>query len=323
MDDKRRKHHVFTMNNPTITREQLISQFEEIGFTYIVIGDEVGQSGTPHYQGYVELKDVKRFSTLRKLFPGIHFAARRGTPEQASNYCKKDGNFVEQGTLSILPHEAGGRKRKAQWQDVQDLAKQRKFGDIAEKYPDIAIMYGNGVRKLSSFVNQPEVPRKVETQVYWFYGAPGTGKTHRAREMAPNAYLKSIDKWWDGYNYEEDVHIEELSLVDTATASLIKQWTDVWDFKAEIKGSFIGRIRPKRVFITSNYPITEVFNSTDAPAIERRCVQILKFISFDNIITVKDGLQENQALSQVSISPQEAGEEGYDSSQIVPQEGIV
>lgn len=44
----------------------------------------------------------------------------------------------------------------------------------------------------------------------WIYGPPGTGKTHRARTRYGKVYLKPQNKWWDGYQGEETVVIDDL-----------------------------------------------------------------------------------------------------------------
>lgn len=44
----------------------------------------------------------------------------------------------------------------------------------------------------------------------WHWGASGTGKSRGVRERYPEAFIKSNDKWWDGYNNEDVVIIEEM-----------------------------------------------------------------------------------------------------------------
>jgi hypothetical protein len=67
----------------------------------MVFGREIAPTtGTPHLQGYVHFERTKRLSGVRVLFPhGTHLEPRRGTPEQAADYCKKDGDFEERGVL--------------------------------------------------------------------------------------------------------------------------------------------------------------------------------------------------------------------------------
>ena len=67
------KRWCFTINNPTdeesfllsIWGESIEADGEQSDASYLVFGREVGESGTPHLQGYVELRTKKRISFLK------------------------------------------------------------------------------------------------------------------------------------------------------------------------------------------------------------------------------------------------------------------
>ena len=46
--------------------------------TYMVVGEEVGENGTPHRQGFVILKVRTRLSTMKKWIPRGHLELMRG-----------------------------------------------------------------------------------------------------------------------------------------------------------------------------------------------------------------------------------------------------
>lgn len=39
----------------------------------------------------------------------------------------------------------------------------------------------------------------------------------------------------------------------------LKHWADKYPFRPEIKGASLAPIRPRRIFVTSNYPPEQIF----------------------------------------------------------------
>jgi len=88
------------MNNPKQYPEDLLNNLYE----YLVYQHEAGsKEGTEHYQGYVCMKKKYDFKALQKLLPDTHVEARKGSHEQAKNYCTKEATRIN-GTL---PYEFG------------------------------------------------------------------------------------------------------------------------------------------------------------------------------------------------------------------------
>lgn len=84
------KKWCFTLNNYTNTlMEQLETKFKEFNIDYI-FGEEVGESGTKHLQGYIEcptkIRPIEKFGIKE-----IHWEKTKGTREQNITYCSKDG----------------------------------------------------------------------------------------------------------------------------------------------------------------------------------------------------------------------------------------
>lgn len=253
---------VFTLNNPTEWDNVDIERLQE-GAQYVIYGREVGEEGTPHYQGYCYFSTLKSLLQVKDFLPRAHWERQRGTISEAIEYCKKDGDFEETGER---PYGPEGQKQ--QWKEVLQLARAGKMQEIEDRFPAIFLRYH---AKLSGLF-KPERPIILDIlENEWWVGPTGTGKSRTLWTQWPDHYQKSLNKWWDGYENQETVAIEEWAPRNEVTASFLKIWSDRYPFSGEIKGGTLQKIRPKRIIVLSNYTIEECFpQAQDQEPIRRR-----------------------------------------------------
>lgn len=246
----------FTLNN--------YEGYPEFACTYMIYGKEIGENGTPHLQGYCVFAKVKRLSAVKKLLPTAHWEIARGTTDDNVNYCSKEGDFVEVGERPKSRKEVG-EDNKARWADVIRAAKE---GTCEEEYPKEFVCYNATITRLNNTL-------VADIPVYegiWAHGPPGTGKSRWARETYPNHYKKMANRWWDGYEGEEEVILDDFSHKHAkGLGYYLKIWCDHGAFRAEFKGGS-RVIRPKVFVVTSNYTIQQLFGEDpdEAQAVQRR-----------------------------------------------------
>lgn len=122
------------------------------GIKYLVVGREVGgDNGTPHLQGFVVFDRNHRLGRVKSLLGvRIHAETARGSEVQASEYCKKDGDFVEFGTLSGRV----GRPRQPSVADFCSWVRATPPLDVTEQscavnFPALWLQYGGRLLSLS------------------------------------------------------------------------------------------------------------------------------------------------------------------------------
>ena len=259
----RSKNFVFTWNNYDDSSEKTLS---ELKYKYIFYGKEIAPTtGTPHLQGYIVFPNQMTETSIRKKLVGAHIEVMKGTLEQNNSYCSKSGNVIELGTKPLVPKEKGELEQE-KWKNIREAAETGNFDSIPEK-----IRFNQN--KLIDYIHEKaQKKRKLdpidELQNQWYYGASGTGKSLKARTEHPDAYIKMNNKWWDGYDGQETVIIEDFNLEQSKyLAHHLKIWSDHYGFPAERKGGTIF-IRPKRIIVTSNYSIDEAFQEDKTGALE-------------------------------------------------------
>lgn len=245
------KHWCFTLNNPQ-NNEGIPTDLT----TYMVVGNEKGEEGTPHFQGFVSFKKNMRLAACKKLLPRAHWEikSKHSTFKQTTDYCKKDGDFLEEGTIPLDNGKAGGKATKRKFDEAWEQA---KLGQFEEMDKDILFPYYHAAKR----IRQDYMKKAPDLETVcgeWFVGPPNTGKSHTARAENPGFYDKPTNKWWDGYQNEDVIIIDDFDLNHKCLGHHLKRWADKYSFPAEHKGTTV-QIRPKKIIVTSNYDIRDIF----------------------------------------------------------------
>jgi len=261
----------FTVNNYTPEQEQHIQTNVTREARYLIYGREIGKEGTPHLQGYVYFHTQRTHRSVLKMIPSAWMEPSKGSAQENEKYSKKDKDFFEAGEIPVDKTEAqkrGGQGNKERWERVAKLARKGDMKTIEQDDPQIFILHGQRLKSLYI----PETKNMDGPSPHeWWVGESGTGKSRLLWELYPNHFQKQRNKWWDGYNYEDVVAIEEWSPRNDCTTSNLKEWADRFTFTGEIKGGVLQKLRPKKLIVLSNYTPQQCFlNSEDLKPILRR-----------------------------------------------------
>lgn len=236
--EKKSRDFCFTLNNWTDLEYTAILAIE---CRYLCVGKEVGASGTPHLQGYIYFDNPRSFRAIQKKLKRCHLEPTAGTPQQASMYCKKDGDFIESGTCP----EQGSRN------DIAAVREQISAGQGMRQIVETATSY-QSIRTAELLLKYKEKKRDWMPNVIYIWGKSGTGKTRWAYDNFPmddiHKQIASGLKWFESYDAHPVVLIDE---VDSNTCySTLKALTDRYPLRVECKGGSRSFL-PKVVVLTS------------------------------------------------------------------------
>lgn len=249
-----KKAYSFTLNNYTDVEYESLCRVCETEGRYAILGKEVGASGTPHIQGYIIFTKSYRFQSIKdRYLPRCHIEVSAGTADDNRRYCSKDGNFREFGTK---PVDAKGRDELAQ-RFVQAM-ESRGSGlvEFSNEFPGTWFYSGHNLLR-NYLCIQPPVHRP-DVSCRWYYGPAGSGKSRRAHEEAPEAYIKEPrTKWWNGYMLETDVIIDDFGPNGVDINHLLR-WFDRYKCLVESKGGMLP-LYATRFIVTSNFHPNNVY----------------------------------------------------------------
>lgn len=263
---ERSRGWVFTLNN--YGPEELTAfQAALANCKTAVIGREVGESGTPHLQGFAYWASLKSFEQVRRLLPGAHIEPQRGTNLQAYDYCCK---------ADSAPWAAGvrpvGGKRAAR----SDLVMAREILQITGRCRDVAEVTTSyqALKGAELMVKYIEPKRCWPMDIRWYWGPTGSGKTRRAVEEAgPDVWISNHSlQWWDGYDAHENVIIDDFR-GDFCKFHELLRILDRYEYRVMVKGGS-RQLLARTIWITSCSPPTEAY-----PGCTERVEQLLRRIT--------------------------------------------
>ena len=241
---------------------------------------------TPHLQGYIEFATRRHLNRVKRTrsLDGAHWEPRKGTAEQAIEYCSKEESRVDG------PFEVGKRPSPSQQgkrtdlEIATDLLKQGKtVASLAESCPTVFVKYFRG---LNALANTLQAPRSSPPVVWLLVGPPGAGKTRWAYEHAGDADSLwssplSGGQWFDGYSNQKYALLDDFAgkMSKFGLTDLLRL-LDRYKLLVPIKGGFASWC-PSSILITSNYHPREWYDwssrGKQGLALARRFTYVLEF----------------------------------------------
>jgi len=214
---------------------------------YLIYGREVcPKTGRKHLQGYVELNKPMRMSAAQKVIGDkvCHMGIRYGTRDQAREYCMKDKNFFEIGKW------ISGQGHRSDLDDIVDQMKEgKRLTEIIYDDTKTYCQYRNGLRDVQAIVDKKTAKKFREVEVIVLSGPTGCGKTRQAMEEATYKTEGWQLKWWDGYDGDKVICIDEYNNDENITKLL--NLLDGYTLRLDVKGTSTYALWNK-VYITTN-----------------------------------------------------------------------
>ena len=244
------RNAVFTLNNP----EGLLD-FDPDWMSFLVYQEEIGESGTYHFQGYCEFSQQIPFPQAKELLggPGVHIEPRRGTQEQAIAYSEKEDTRVDGPYRHGIPRVQGKRVDLEHFKNEVFDGKRKR--DLIHDHVEIIAKYPRFYDTLT-MMNRPQ--RTTDLVVTLLYGQTGLGKTRSVMERfgaSDDFYVAPLNNgtmWYDTYDGHKRVLLDDFSGAAShiSLCSLLRL-LDRYPVLVPTKGSHTWWL-PDEVFVTTN-----------------------------------------------------------------------
>lgn len=282
---RRVRNVCFTWNNPGPDP----IPFDVNRMKYLVYQRERGESGTEHYQGYLELVNSTSFAAIKTLLgnPSIHLEPRRGSAIQASDYCQKEDSRVP-GTTPFVFGEISNPGKRTDLLEFKDavMSGQKRKRDLVDDHFGILARYPKFYETLT-MLNRPTRSDENPLSVYLHIGVPGTGKTRAVydeHQASPEFYVAPLSNgttWYDTYDGHKTVLIDDFAgKASHCTLVALLRLLDRYPVLLPTKGSHTWWL-PSTIYITTNIRPSLWYTWTDREAqfraLARRFTHVIEF----------------------------------------------
>lgn len=286
MSENRARGWCFTVNNYTKNDVKRLEQLKE--YTYLCYSFEVGEKKeTPHIQGYVYEENKVSFKKLCSIIPRAHFTKAKGSAQQNLKYISKSSEAYEFGTMPRqgLDGELVSVKKM--------LDEGSTIREVADKHFSAYCKYERAIKSYQSLVMDH---RKKSPIVIYCYGPLGVGKSYYAnRAFSDSVYPKDNTKWWNGYEQQEVVILDDYEVTPDMSFRFLLKLLDEYPLSVETKmGSFIP-FNSKYIIFTADKPLDKMFKhlkNHEKYQLYRRITEVVQFTSRKTKIHSKINLTE-------------------------------
>lgn len=270
-------NYCFTLNNWTVEERNAVVACT-LPCTYVCFGEEVGETGTPHLQGYAEFNRLVSMRQVKRALGSdrFHLEGRLGSQAQAINYCCKREQDPPQQEIPL--HEFGIKKKQGRRTDLDRLAdcvaSVARPELVAHIMPGPYIRWNKGIH--ATFWAQrinPDWPvdrsGDDDCEVVYIWGPTRVGKSHYVRRIAEagndpeDLYLKTakMGKWWDDYIGQPKVLMEEFR--GNMDFSEVLGVLDKWPWRVQYKGGSCMLAAMKFYVISDRAPELHYLDETE------------------------------------------------------------
>lgn len=246
-----------------LSREDVLAHLKTIDdVIHYVIALEKHQDGNNHIHGYVKFVDgltVNKATTALdcKGYHGNYQPCR--SPKHVIQYCTKEENYSSNFDIKQYLSKKG---------KVDATTLREKTTKDALIDGDISFMSARAYQYARSIVQVPYRPAGLRG--IWIYGPAGVGKSRLVLDNVSPVFEKTQNKWFDGYNQEKDILIDDVDKQGTGLSHYLKRWADRYPCSGEVKGGNT-QLHHDRLWVTSNYHPKDLWDDEElVKAITRR-----------------------------------------------------